>query len=201
LHRHSKKLAKSIGIIGVTLSQALKAARDHLNGPGGKGLRVICTGSSQSKLAMLRSSKSQAFYGARLVAFPTLEKGYVAWLIAMTQAPLSALDPEIAWEAFTSCGCRPEFLVSAVDDLALDFSVTTDNVNERFSGHVANALLLAEQEQLIIPAVQQALLALKAKGLIWHESRGVYLLEDAATAGLLLKNSCRDELSLKTASR
>jgi hypothetical protein len=212
---------------------ALKAARDHLNAPGARGLRIICTGSSQSKLAMLRSSKSQAFYGARLVAFPPLDKAYVQWLIGTTHAPLSGLDVSKTWGVFQLCGYRPEFLVSAIDDLALDFDVSESNVDVKFHEHVGAALALAEKEQLKvvraltplqltvlcvlvsqgdvyspfdeatlglyrkgvsekvnvdIPAVQQALIALKAKGLIWHESRGVYLLEDAGTANLLAQH-------------
>ena len=50
---------------------ALKAARDELNSTRHKGLRVVATGSNQDKLAMLRNSKEQAFFGAPLVRFPS----------------------------------------------------------------------------------------------------------------------------------
>ena len=59
---------------------ALKAARDELNSSRHHGLRVVATGSNQDKLAMLRNSKDQAFFGAPLVKFPALGKdvnGYV----------------------------------------------------------------------------------------------------------------------------
>ena len=51
---------------------ALKAARDELNSSRHKGLRVVATGSNQDKLAMLRNSKEQAFFGAPLIKFPAL---------------------------------------------------------------------------------------------------------------------------------
>ncbi len=43
---------------------ALKAARDELNSSAHQGLRIVATGSNQDKLAMLRNSKDQAFFGA-----------------------------------------------------------------------------------------------------------------------------------------
>ena len=42
---------------------ALKAARDELNSSAHHGLRVVATGSNRDKLAMLRNSKDQAFFG------------------------------------------------------------------------------------------------------------------------------------------
>ena len=58
---------------------ALKAARDELNSSRHKGLRVVATGSNQDKLAMLRNSRDQAFFGAPLVPFQPLGMDYVEW--------------------------------------------------------------------------------------------------------------------------
>jgi hypothetical protein len=58
---------------------ALKAARDELNSSEHFGLRIVATGSNRDKLAMLRNSKDQAFFGAPLVAFPALDAGYIQW--------------------------------------------------------------------------------------------------------------------------
>lgn len=54
---------------------ALKAARDELNSSAHFGLRIVATGSNRDKLAMLRNSRDQAFFGAPLVTFPPLDLG------------------------------------------------------------------------------------------------------------------------------
>ena len=56
---------------------ALKAARDEINSSAHHGLRIVATGSNRDKLAMLRGSKDQAFFGAPLVSFPALGEDYI----------------------------------------------------------------------------------------------------------------------------
>lgn len=65
---------------GIAALFALKAARDELNSSKHHGLRIVCTGSNRDKLAMLRNSKDQAFFGAAMVQFPTLDQGFIDWL-------------------------------------------------------------------------------------------------------------------------
>ena len=56
---------------------ALKAARDELNSSRHHGLRIVATGSNRDKLAMLRNSKDQAFFGAPLQPFPQIGRAHV----------------------------------------------------------------------------------------------------------------------------
>ncbi|WP_416139832.1 hypothetical protein ACM26W_05460 [Halomonas sp. HK25] len=57
---------------------ALKAARDALNlGGDSPGLRLILTGSSRDKLAMLVLSRDQPFFGSSVTPFPLLGE----WLL------------------------------------------------------------------------------------------------------------------------
>ncbi|MEX5618452.1 ATP-binding protein, partial [Pseudomonas syringae] len=72
---------------GVAALFALKAARDELNSSRHHGLRIVCTGSNRDKLAMLRNSKDQAFFGASMVPFPTLDQNYIDWLCANIDLP------------------------------------------------------------------------------------------------------------------
>ncbi|QHI97590.1 ATP-binding protein [Xylophilus rhododendri] len=126
---------------------ALKAARDELNSSAHHGLRLVCTGSNRDKLAMLRSSKDQAFYGAPLVAFPHLDKDYVAWFCE--HVGLSAeLAPEAVWALFEKAGWRPELLGAAADSLRFDFQIQPADVQERFSAAVAEQIDAAACETL-----------------------------------------------------
>ena len=213
---------------------ALKAARDELNSSRHKGLRVVATGSNQDKLAMLRSSKEQAFFGAPLVKFPPLGKDYVAWFCE--QAKLGAsLDPERVAALFAAAAYRPEILGAAADTLRFEFGIDPADIETRFYAEVqreiastntaalrvihsltplqsavlqvlakagANyapfeartlenyqAVMLATaphcEVRADIPNVQQALVALQDKGLVWKAARGVYALEDTSLAELL----------------
>jgi hypothetical protein len=80
------------------------------------GLRVVCTGSNRDKLAMLRNSKDQAFFGAPMVNFPLLAKDYVEWFCDQADMAFD-LDPEQVWPLFIEAGHRPELLGSAADVL------------------------------------------------------------------------------------
>lgn len=213
---------------------ALKAARDELNSSRHKGLRVVATGSNQDKLAMLRNSKDQAFFGAPLVKFPSLGKEYVAWFcqFANLGAPLNA---EKVYELFAKAAFRPEILGAAADTLRFEFELDKNDVPERFYAEILREIESTNKEALRvihsltplqssvlqvlakagsayapfeastlehyqsllttiapksdvradIPNVQQALVALQEKGLVWKAARGVYALEDTSLADLL----------------
>jgi hypothetical protein len=213
---------------------ALKAARDELNSSRHHGLRVVATGSNQDKLAMLRNSKDQAFFGAPLVKFPSLGRDYVAWFCqhADLGAPLVA---ETVFELFDKAAFRPEILGAAADTLRFEFGIEKSDVAERFYAEIVREIESNNQEALRvihsltplqssvlqvlakagpsyapfesgtleryqallatiapkgevladIPNVQQALLALQEKGLVWKAARGVYALEDTSLADLL----------------
>jgi len=118
---------------------ALKAARDELNSSAHHGLRLVCTGSNRDKLAMLRNSKDQAFYGAPLVNFPHLGKDYVEWF-CQNVGLLASLDPATVWALFEKAGWRPELLGAAADALRFDFEIDAADVSARFA--------LAVEEQI-----------------------------------------------------
>jgi hypothetical protein len=81
--------------IGANALFALKAARDELNSSAHHGLRIVATGSHRDKLAMLRSSKGQAFFGAPLVNFSPLGKDYIEWFV--THLPFR--QEALVWKA------------------------------------------------------------------------------------------------------
>jgi hypothetical protein len=111
---------------------ALKAARDALNSSAHHGLRLVCTGSNRDKLAMLRNSKDQAFYGAPLVPFPHLGRDYVEWFCHNVDLPV-ALEPEAVWQMFEKAGWRPELLGAAADALRFDFEIAATDMPARFA--------------------------------------------------------------------
>lgn len=213
---------------------ALKAARDELNSSRHKGLRVVATGSNQDKLAMLRNSKDQAFFGAPLVKFPSLGKEYVAWFCQHAQLG-APLDAEMVYDLFAKAAFRPEILGAAADTLRFEFGIDKGEIADRFYAEVLLEIESSNREALRvihsltplqssvlhvlakagaayapfeartmeayharmvaiapssevradIPNVQQALVALQEKGLVWKAARGVYALEDTGLAELL----------------
>ena len=215
---------------------ALKAARDELNSTRHKGLRVVATGSNQDKLAMLRNSKEQAFFGAPLVRFPSLGRDYVEWFCAHADLGAS-IDPDVVFDLFSKASFRPEILGAAADTLRFAFGVEKKDIASRFYEEVqleidstnkeamrvihsltplqsAVFLVLAKAgpdyapfeaktmvlyqgsmssispESDVAPDlsnVQQALVALQEKGLVWKAARGVYALQDTSLGGLLLQ--------------
>ena len=220
---------------GIAALFALKAARDELNSSQHHGLRVVCTGSNRDKLAMLRNSKDQAFFGAPMVSFPLLGRDYVEWFCTQTDLPF-ALEPEQVWPLFVEAGHRPELLGAAADMLRFDFEVDERNGSLRFADEVhrqteemnrvslqvvrsltpiqsavlrvmaaakdryapfeaatmqsyCQAQRLAGMPESAIkadvPGVQQALLALQEKKLVWRATRGVYAVEEPAIIELL----------------
>jgi hypothetical protein len=229
---------------GVAALFALKAARDELNSSRHHGLRVVCTGSNRDKLAMLRNSKDQAFFGASMVPFPTLDRNYIEWLCDHIDLP-TPLDPAEVYELFKESGYRPEMLGAAADAIRFDFFIDPENVRERFADLVraqadelnANLkkvlhsltpiqsavirvmgsmgdsyapfeaptmdLYAAAMKQagiaqaaikVEVPGVQQALIALQEKNLVWKASRGVYAVDEHVIVDLLRADGLLDGL-------
>ena len=220
---------------------ALKAARDELNSSRHRGLRVVATGSNQDKLAMLRSSKDQAFFGAPLVKFPRLGEPYIDWFCEHANLPVP-LNPQTTYNLFERADFRPEVLGAAVDALRFDFELKPEDIPARFIQCVEEQILAANQEALRtihsltplqsavlrvlaaagsdyapfesqtqaryqqvlttiapdseikadVPNIQQALVALQDKALVWRAARGVYALEDSATLELLAQHGMLD---------
>ena len=115
---------------------ALKAARDELNSSRHHGLRVIATGSSRDKLAMLRNSRDQAFYQAPLQNFPPLGRDYIEWLLARVKLPFE-LDVDFVYKQFSAAAHRPEILTTALDALHFDAGLTSAKAPARLRKLVA----------------------------------------------------------------
>jgi hypothetical protein len=126
---------------------ALKAARDELNGSAHHGLRIVATGSNRDKLAMLRSSKDQAFFGAPLVNFPPLGPDYIAWFVR--QLPFGhELDATQVYQWFADAAFRPEILGGAVDALVYDLAVQPGQYAERLHALIQAQVQASNDEAL-----------------------------------------------------
>jgi hypothetical protein len=91
---------------------ALKAARDSLNTDANMfGMQLIATGSNRDKLAALVNSREQAFYGADMLNFASLGKGYIQWIVDRSKL---TLDVDRTHEVFREIGSRPEPLRKAL---------------------------------------------------------------------------------------
>lgn len=229
---------------GVAALFALKAARDELNSSRHHGLRVVCTGSNRDKLAMLRNSKDQAFFGAPLVNFPMLGRDYIDWFCKEVGLSFT-LDPEQVWPLFIEAGYRPELLGSAADLFRFDFEIDVATGADKFAEEVrrlaeemnqgqlgvihsltpiqfsvlrvmaaakgryapfeastmekyrkamALAGLEADEVKADVPGVQQALIALQEKKLVWKAARGVYVVEEKTIVDLLAADGLLDGL-------
>ena len=230
---------------GIAALFALKAARDELNSSQHHGLRIVCTGSNRDKLAMLRNSKDQAFFGAPLVNFPLLGRDYIDWFCHEVKLPFQ-LDPAQVWPLFVEAGYRPELLGSAADQFRFDFETDAASVPQKFADEVRRlaeelnevqlgvihsltpiqsavlrvmaaadqhyapfeaatlekyrkAMQLSGQSpdevKVDVPGVQQALIALQDKKLIWRAARGVYAVEEKTIVDLLRADGLLDDLS------
>lgn len=224
---------------------ALKAARDELNSSRHHGLRIVCTGSNRDKLAMLRNSKDQAFFGAPLVNFPLLGRDYIDWFCLQVTIPFP-LDPEQVWPLFVAVGHRPELLGAAADRFRFEFDGDAETLSPRFAAEVQRlaeelnevqrevvrsltpiqsavlrvmaatdqhyapfeadtlekyrkALQLAGQPpediKVDVPGVQQALIALQDKKLVWRAARGVYAVEEKSLIDLMKADGLLDGLT------
>jgi hypothetical protein len=120
---------------GIDTLFGLKAARDELNSSRHFGLRIICTGSNQAKLAMLRNNKDQAFFGAPMMSFPLLDQAFVAWFCQKVNLA-APLDPTVVWDLFVEAGYRPEIIGAAADQIRFDFISDPATIPERFSEEV-----------------------------------------------------------------
>jgi hypothetical protein len=229
---------------GIAALFALKAARDELNSSLHHGLRIVCTGSNRDKLAMLRNSKDQAFFGAPLVNFPLLGRDYIDWFCHEVMLPFS-LDPAQVWPLFIETGYRPELLGSAADQFRFEFEMDEATIPQKFADEVRRlteelnevqrgvihsltpiqsavlrvmaaadqhyapfeaatlekyrkALQLSgqppEEVKVDVPGVQQALIALQDKKLIWRAARGVYAVEEKNIIDLLRADGLLDGL-------
>jgi hypothetical protein len=126
---------------------ALKAARDELNSSAHHGLRIVATGSNRDKLAMIRSSKDQAFFGAPLIEFPPLGKDYIEWFVA--KLPFAdELDVDKVYRWFAEAAYRPEVLGAAVDALVFDFAVEKGQHAKRLRRLVQEQLKASRDEAL-----------------------------------------------------
>lgn len=229
---------------GVSALFALKAARDELNSSQHHGLRVVCTGSNRDKLAMLRNSKDQAFFGAPLVNFPMLGKDYIEWFCKEVDLPFS-LDPKQVWPLFVEAGYRPEVIGAAADRFRFDFEIDVETGADKFAEEVrrlsdemnqvqlgvihsltpiqsavlrvmaaarenyapfeaatlekyrkamTQAGLAVDDAKADVPGVQQALIALQEKKLVWKAARGVYAIEEQSIFDLLKASGQLDGL-------
>jgi len=130
---------------------ALKAARDELNSSAHYGLRIVATGSSRPKLAILRASKDQAFFRAQMKNFPPLDEGYVHWFIDNAGLP-RPLDPARTVAAFERAAWRPEVLVQALGDVFDDGDAlaSPDRLDDAFSAAVDAAIEESDDAMLKI---------------------------------------------------
>ena len=128
---------------------ALKAARDELNSSAHFGLRIVATGSSRPKLAILRASKDQAFFRAQMKNFPPLDEGYVHWFID-NAGLLQPLDPAGTVAAFERASWRPEVLVQALGDVFDDDAVlaSPERLDDAFSAAVDAAIEESDEAML-----------------------------------------------------
>lgn len=126
---------------------ALKAARDELNSSRHHGLRVVATGSNQDKLAMLRNSREQTFFGAPLVPFQPLGKDYVDWFCTRVGLP-ARLDPDVVFELFKRTSFRPEMIGAAADMIRFDFTLAPADVPQRFRSAVEDQISASNDEAI-----------------------------------------------------
>ena len=229
---------------GVAALFALKAARDELNSSKHHGLRIVCTGSNRDKLAMLRNSKDQAFFGAMMVPFPSLDKGYTDWFTEHVNLQ-HPLDADEVYDLFRESGFRPELLGAAADAIRFDLLLDPADIPARFRDLVrsgaaelnntlkrairsltpiqsavlrvmcargesyapfeaptqaayAKAMELAgiapDDIKVEVSGIQQALISLQEKKLVWRAARGVYAVDEDIIVELLREEGLLDGL-------
>ena len=126
---------------------ALKAARDELNSSEHYGLRIVATGSNRDKLAMLRNSKDQAFFGAPLVAFPPLGADYIQWFCKGVGLA-GPLNPDAVMKLFEGAGHRPEILGAAADSIRFDFHINPADTGTAFAKAVEEQIEESDRQTL-----------------------------------------------------
>lgn len=130
---------------------ALKAARDELNSSGHHGLRIVATGSSQAKLALLRASKDQAFYQAAMMSFPPLGRPYIEWFVDNTGLP-ARLDVDRTFALFGRAGFRPEVLMEALGMLQDGRALSAEQLDGQFARAVHDAIEASDRATLKVVA-------------------------------------------------
>ena len=168
---------------------ALKAARDALNiGPERThGLRIVATGSNRDKLAVLRNSKDQAFFGAPLSSFPPLGRDYVRWFVELRRLD-DVVDIERATRWFERAGYRPEFLSAAADAAQYEIGQDRSTLAARMEAALDDEVRAADEAQLALvrglPPLQFAVLAeMASKGTAYAPFEGATVRRYAATLG------------------
>ena len=140
---------------------ALKAARDALNIGRPHGLRIVATGSNRDKLAMLRGSKEQAFFGAPLTSFPPLGADYVRWFIERRSLG-DVLDVDETTRWFERTGHRPEILAAAADAVLYEIGGERATVPERIEAAMEAEVRAFDEAQMRVvrslTALQSAVL-------------------------------------------
>ena len=128
---------------------ALKAARDELNSSAHYGLRIVATGSSRPKLALLRASKDQACFKAMMRNFPALGGDYVTWFVANTGLA-HPLDVARTERSFERAAWRPEVLVQALGELADENGAlpAPDRLDDAFEAAVEAAIEESDEAML-----------------------------------------------------
>ncbi len=100
---------------------ALKAARDAINPrPDTPGhFLFVGTGSHRALVGELTARRNQAFTGATSVAYPVLDKEYVAYLLdrLATEGFTALPSLDVAVKAFQTLGNRPEEMIKALRQL------------------------------------------------------------------------------------
>lgn len=165
---------------GIDSLFALKAARDELNSSSHFGLRLVCTGSSRDKLAMLRNSKDQAFFGAPMVEFPHLDQAFVGWFCANVGLPVD-LDPAEVSDLFAAAEYRPEVLAAAADAVRFDLSLQPHEVPARFARAINEQIEASKQE--IVRVVHALTPIQRAVLVVLIEQGSDYRPFEAATLG------------------
>jgi hypothetical protein len=176
---------------GIAALFALKAARDELNSSKHYGLRIVCIGSNQNKLAMLRNSSDEAFFGASMVQLPMLDKDFVDWYCNGLDLPHD-LAPSDVFQLFQESGYRPEILSAAADGIRFDLAVGPEAILVRFAELVrAQAEALNANLKMVIHSltpIQSAVICVmgaKGEGFAPFESLTMELYAKAiANAGV-----------------
>jgi hypothetical protein len=115
---------------GQQLLLALKAARDAINPrehtPG--HFLFLGTGSHRALVSELTARRYQAFVGATSIAYPVLDGDYVGFLLGRLEREGFPTLPghRAATQAFRTLGARPEEMLRALRELALNLPAGGD---------------------------------------------------------------------------
>lgn len=172
---------------GINAMFALKAARDALNlGGDSPGLRLILTGSSRDKLAMLVLSRDQPFFGSSVTPFPLLGEDFAEAYTADLNsklAPGNLFDAKDVYAAFQRVGHRPELLGEVVRRVALELGQAPDlgKLMARGAAEVQHGLW-AEYESAygVLTPLQRAILRVMADAAASREPLAMF--SDATVA-------------------